>query len=536
MTKGNLTTTSNATSNNQTASSKSYYGNILNTYFPFLQSAAPNKPLKFPTAPTKLSSSKSSANKAVDAYSSLAVLQDRDANDTITVSDIRSILAQTAATQQSAASSSAPYGSSNSYFDSLSSPMDPRVKSNPNGATGAMATSSSSSSSTKRPSQVAFPQPSILSYGDVQRGTTFAGGFLGMILGTTVLPNLWLVGLLLGAMYGYEITKEPAIDPETGEREPLKEPNMIGKRLIALGRTIAQTFLNAYDHWKTLWFLYKTGQLSYEYYKRYEMLDQRFEIQDKVDAWNRRFVEGKKKFDAWERENEIGRTILAGARTVWLVDEQSKRRAREKSRYRLVQILYDAKFYVKYWLRKVNMWVKSSLKEGGIQSLVASLRDDLTNGDPASARVGAAIVAVALVNIGGALFSISPVFSNLLAILTAVLWPSGALDLLSRVRSPASERISRSRKAMDPSSSSLSTPNFLKRYDRNKYSFFIRPDGTRRYYRAGQSMAPTAEKHKSGKKSSAGSYFNNYFWNPNTGNSKNAPTYPWWDFRHLTGD
>jgi hypothetical protein len=42
-------------------------------------------------------------------------------------------------------------------------------------------------------------------------------------------------------------------------------------------------------------------QLSYEYYKQYEIIDQRFDITSKMNAWNRVFVEGKQKFDAWVR-------------------------------------------------------------------------------------------------------------------------------------------------------------------------------------------------------------------------------------------
>lgn len=50
------------------------------------------------------------------------------------------------------------------------------------------------------------------------------------------------------------------------------------------------------------------------------------------------------------------------------------------------------------------------------------------------ARFGAAVAAVVAVNIGGAIFSISPAFSNLLAIIFAIVWPSWASDVASRVR------------------------------------------------------------------------------------------------------
>jgi hypothetical protein len=65
--------------------------------------------------------------------------------------------------------------------------------------------------------------------------------------------------------------------------------------------------------------MYRTGQLSYEYYKIYEDMDRRWKVQEKVDAWNARFVEGKKQFDQWEKDNEIARKVLAGLRTVWYV-------------------------------------------------------------------------------------------------------------------------------------------------------------------------------------------------------------------------
>jgi hypothetical protein len=48
----------------------------------------------------------------------------------------------------------------------------------------------------------------------------------------------------------------------------------------------------------------------------------RFGIQEKVDAWNARFMQGKKKFDAWEQNNEIGRLVLASFRTAWLIEEK----------------------------------------------------------------------------------------------------------------------------------------------------------------------------------------------------------------------
>lgn len=478
--KNNEMTDANQTSN------KSYYSSLVETYFPFLQSTTPtNTPLRFPSSTETISRSKvfkkSNLNDTI-----ASILKDKSANDTVTVSDLKMVLSyiESLKFQQGGLSSTQ---NSNSGITIV--PTSPATQ------------STSSVSGKKRSStQVAFPQPSVLSYRDVQRGTTLAGGVLGMMVGTTILPNLWLLGILLGAMYGFEITKPP-LDGQTIEEQ--SQPNIVGKYLIQIGRFIAVNFLKFYDYWKTLWFLYKTGQLSYEYYKRYEMLDKRFEIQNKVDAWNARFVEGKQRFDQWEQENEIGRTVLAGLRTVWLVDEQSKRRTREKSRYRVVQLLYDTKFYVKKWLKKARYWAKSFFQEGGITNLIGELKADLASGGSMGARFAAVLVAVAVVNIGGALFSISPGFSNFLAVLLAALWPSWALNMLLRIRNQGAEIKSRAG-GSDVASASLPTsfnaPDFMRRYDQNAFHFYTRLDGTKRYYRTGQSIFTNKPKTKQGAK------------------------------------
>lgn len=378
--------------------------------------------------------------------------------------------------------------------------------------------------------QVAFPQPSILSYRDVQRGTTFAGGLIGMVLGTTVLPNLWLIGMLFGSLYGFEITKPP-LEGQTAAEQP--EKNLVARYFIQAGRLLAMKFLQVYDNWKTLWFLYKTGQLSYEYYKRYEMLDQRFAIQNKVDAWNARFVEGKKRFDQWEQDNEIGRTVLAGLRTVWLVDEQSKRRTRQKSRYRVVQLLYDTKFYVQRWLKKAQYQARTFFQEGGVQNFLVELRSDLSEGGSKGARLAAVLAAVATVNIFGALFSISPGFSNFLAVLVAVIWPSWALNTLMRIRNQSAEIGSRAAAGQRADStkpltgSSFNAPDFMRRYDRNIFHYYTRSDGTKKYYRTGQSMASSNLRAKPVKRNTASKQSFNPFVRPSPQTAKAKPGDGW---------
>ena len=166
--------------------------------------------------------------------------------------------------------------------------------------------------------QVAFPQESVASPKDIMVGTTISSTLLFMVLSTTILPNLWLMGMLFGALVGYEVSRPP----REGAENDAGPPNAASRLLLSMGRRVANAYLKVYDTWNGMWFMYKTGQLSYAYWKRYAQLDQRFAITEKVDAWNARFQQGKINFDRWEKENEVGRKILAGLRTVWLVEEK----------------------------------------------------------------------------------------------------------------------------------------------------------------------------------------------------------------------
>jgi len=233
--------------------------------------------------------------------------------------------------------------------------------------------------------------------------------------------------MILGVFYGHEITKE-------SQEQIFNDKNVVAKSLISSGKLIANAYLQCIDCGKAFWFLYKTGQLSYEYYKTYETLDRKFAIQNKVDAWNQVFVEGKQKFDAWEQENEVGRTILAGLRTVWLVDEQSRKRTVGRSRYRVVQYIYDIRQSMSRLVQKSFSSVRSLFQEGEIRSFFEGLRTDLYRDGSATTRLGAVGAAIVAVNIGGAIFSISPVFSNFFAVMVAIIWPSWATDFISRSR------------------------------------------------------------------------------------------------------
>jgi hypothetical protein len=134
-----------------------------------------------------------------------------------------------------------------------------------------------------------------------------------MVLGISVFPNLWLIGLLFGLIYGYEISKDYQNKPPRA--------NIISKAIITIGQKVAKFYLAIYDTIYGIWFMYKMGQLSYDYNKQYSKLDK--------EIWNSRkgrclecmLYTRKKNFDVWGQNNEIGRCVLASFWTAWLIEE-----------------------------------------------------------------------------------------------------------------------------------------------------------------------------------------------------------------------
>lgn len=103
--------------------------------------------------------------------------------------------------------------------------------------------------------RVAFPQPSILSYSKLKWGSAVAASFLGLIGSITISANLWLLGAIFGGLYGYETTKNLA------ERPP---SNALSNLIVYMGRELTKIYLKIFDFGSGIWFMYKTGQLSYE--------------------------------------------------------------------------------------------------------------------------------------------------------------------------------------------------------------------------------------------------------------------------------
>lgn len=337
---------------------------------------------------------------------------------------------------------------------------------------------------------VAFPQPLVLSYDSIKWGASVSAAAMGMIVAASASPTLWLMGALAGGLFGYETGKSFA-------REPHDDPSSVLPGLvITSGRLLAKAAFKVYDGLNTFFFMYKTGQLSYEYYKRYASLDNRFGIQEKLDAWNARFVEGKLAFDKWEKSNEIGRKALAGIRTAFLIGEQNSKRRSEmlrrnqhhQSDYRIIQLIYD----VTYAIGRLFGFVWE-LVVGGNGNRSREFREFLSGifgkgiGSTAQARIRGVAAALVMVHLIGALFTISSTFLALLAAALGWIWPSWVPELFERVRVLIEETQERGRDGKSASLRNLSRKRApAQSYYKNRYSFFLSQSGKKRYYRVGQ--------------------------------------------------
>jgi hypothetical protein len=190
---------------------------------------------------------------------------------------------------------------------------------------------------------VALPQQTKLTHDMLVRSTTFVSGCLASIISRTIQANLWFLGFVGGCAYGnraaLQYTSIRSRNLE-GEGDLFKDMSRssVDNFLLSCGTTVGQWCIRVYDAVTVLWYMYKTGELSYAYYKRYESLDKTLKISDKMDAWNARFVEGKVQFDQWEKDNEVGRKVLAGMRTFWVLEDKSYKKyskhGKKVSKYR----------------------------------------------------------------------------------------------------------------------------------------------------------------------------------------------------------
>lgn len=326
---------------------------------------------------------------------------------------------------------------------------------------------------------VAFPQPHTLSSRYVQWGCTTFASMIGTLLAVSVMPNLWLMGAMAGAGVGYDTAQRRHFIKAKGK---INDEDMNAAQLFILstGRYLARLFLKAWDACSALFFMYKTGQLSYEYYKQYSALDQRFAIQKKVDAWNARFVQGKLAFDQWERENEVGRKLLAGLRTAWLVEERnSKRRSdllkRRQSRYRIVQLLYDTAYSFRKGFQQVWTTGLSSPWSDSIRHLWKTGMSDMA-WRTRSRGVGVALLVAITIQ---SVMCLPPVTFIVLSMIFGFLRPTVVLNRIDQTKffhfAPALGQ------------QNASTKGATKKNAPTRYDYFKTTDGKSLYFRrAGQ--------------------------------------------------
>ena len=358
-------------------------------------------------------------------------------------------------------------------------------------------------------SGVAFPQPSVTSNIHIKAGSMISSGFFGVILLATIKPNLWLVGGVLGAFCGGDIAEKAALIANTPAALPIisvdgavipSPPNLIpgglyGEITLKCGKKIATTYLKVWDFFQGVWFMYRTGQLSYEYYKTYAVLDKRFGVQTKMDAWNARFIEGKDNFDRWEKENEIGRKVLAGLRTAWMVEESSynrqmyRKKGRTKSKYLIVQVGFETID----WFRRLfhACWrVLRGGKSDELSHVVKGVKMGLQqlNLEVISQRMGATIAALVAVNFVGALFAVAPYLLGLTAVVSGIIWPNWMGNTAKLVKDVIDDTKARGRGEQVQQKNRDDPPRSkLPFVDKNTFSFYVGKDGKKQWYRTGQS-------------------------------------------------
>ena len=363
----------------------------------------------------------------------------------------------------------------------------------------------------KTKSGVAFPQPSMVSNKHLRFGTMISSGFFFLLMSTTIRPNLWLLGAVSGALYGGDLATKaemmknaplPPLPPLEGGGSVYYPPTtripggLYGELSLKMGKKIATAYLHVWDVFQGFWFMYRTGQLSYEYYKSYESVDKRFGIQNKIDAWNARFIEGKDNFDKWEQDNEVGRKVLAGLRTAWMVEETSyknqmyRKQGSKRSKYRIVQIGNEIiGWYKRLFLLVWGVITRKSNSELREITKGAMMGFNELNLETVSQRLGASVAALVVVNLVGALFAVAPILLGLFAIASGIIWPnwiSGAAKIIQELVNEARARGSGKAlvKKEKPKERKVKLPVVY----RDTFSYYTGRDGKKKWYRTGQSF------------------------------------------------
>jgi len=343
--------------------------------------------------------------------------------------------------------------------------------------------------STNQVGGIGIPQLSVLSTKEIKTASQFTTGILGLIVGTTLSPSLWLIGFLLGAFYGNKIAT-------ADNGNPTNIP--FSSIILILSKQIAKYTLLLWDAIQGIWFMYKTGQLSYQYYKTYSSLDSKLKIQQKVDAWNARFIQGKQSFDAWEKENEVGRKILAGLRTVWLVEEntfkklsRASKKNNKRSKYRIVNYLNEASsFCIKFAKACWSTLTRAPGHENDLSNFINGVRLSLSRVkfEIVSQRFGSGVAALVGINLLGALFTISPALLGFSAIAAGMMFPNWVAATYLKIQELGKQYSAIGRGEEVKMNNPAESKRISKRNNEHKYSYFLQENGKKKWYRTGNSI------------------------------------------------
>lgn len=142
-----------------------------------------------------------------------------------------------------------------------------------------------------------------------------------------------------------------------------------------------------------------------------------------------------------------------------------------------------------YFLRQLVRSIYKAVTGGGstdLREFLHGLRIEITESklDQLGSRVGAAVAAIFAVNLVGALFAISPLFLSSMAIVFGVVWPTWTSEFLGRTSQFVEDTRSVGR-GEEPEQRKRSAA-VRSALDKSRYHFYVRPDGTKKYYRVGQ--------------------------------------------------
>lgn len=171
-----------------------------------------------------------------------------------------------------------------------------------------------------------------------------------------------------------------------------------------------------------------------------------------------------------------------------------------KSKYRVVQCWYN----VVGWFRRMITATWDALTGGGSSELGEILRGIRSNVSESrlqeiGPRLGAAMLALVTVTMVGAIYALAPKFLAIVAVFTGVVWPTWVAELFDRVKLLLDEFKARGRgEQMEVETKSPSPLARFNIYDKNRYFFYRREDGSKRWYRTGRPAFRGEERTRDG--------------------------------------